>query len=646
MTTDKSNNSFQTLVLGSGAAGLNAAIQLRRLGQKNVAIISEGLDKGTSINTGSDKQTYYKLSLCDEPDSPQLMAQSYFSGGSMHGDLALVESAGSVRGFMNLVNLGAPFPFDSFGRYIGYKTDHDPFRRATSIGPYTSREMCRVLIAEVQRLNIPVIAPWTVIEILTGTNSEGRKRVRGVFALNPAGELRSFTCETLVFAVGGPGGLYKSSVYPIQQLGGIGLALKAGAKAEGLPESQFGLASVAPRWNVSGSYMQVVPRFVSALTDDSGAIRETPTEFLGEYYSDKGKMYSDIFLKGYQWPFDSRKVPDGSSMIDLYVYRETVERKRKVYLDFTRNPEGFSFDLLTPAAREYLEKSGAIQTTPLARLQKMNPGAVELYRDFGVDLSRQTLEIALCAQHNNGGLAVDTWYRSNIEGLYPVGEVAGTHGVARPGGSALNAGQVGSLRAAQMICHGSPKPEKEPQTSVEVTASESFWINWFEKCAAAANTWRQEREEFQNRMSNFGAAIRQASELKSAVKQAQEQYNRILNSGCRFDNALQFDKANAAENLQLCFAHWIYLNAILFAVESGVGSRGSALICSSVKSANGIGFDKVQEDPQFRKKVLQTVWNQAAERIENRWIDCRPIPDEETWFETDWERFRNGAIFE
>ena len=52
-----------TMVLGSGAAGLNAAAQLFLNGIKDLMIITEGLSMGTSINTGSDKQTYYKLSL-------------------------------------------------------------------------------------------------------------------------------------------------------------------------------------------------------------------------------------------------------------------------------------------------------------------------------------------------------------------------------------------------------------------------------------------------------------------------------------------------------------------------------------------------------------------------------------------------------
>ena len=51
---------YNTIIVGTGAAGLNAAVTLHKLGQKNIALITEGRYMGTSRNTGSDKQTYYK----------------------------------------------------------------------------------------------------------------------------------------------------------------------------------------------------------------------------------------------------------------------------------------------------------------------------------------------------------------------------------------------------------------------------------------------------------------------------------------------------------------------------------------------------------------------------------------------------------
>ena len=142
-----------TLIIGSGAAGLAAALRLSQEGERDILLLSEGLSRGTSINTGSDKQTYYKQGVYGtEPDSPALLAQTLFDGGSVHGDVALVEATLSLRCFMNLANLGVPFPADEYGQYIGYKTDHDPKRRATSCGPYTSRDMCRSLIHMTERI--------------------------------------------------------------------------------------------------------------------------------------------------------------------------------------------------------------------------------------------------------------------------------------------------------------------------------------------------------------------------------------------------------------------------------------------------------------------------------------------------------------
>ena len=156
-----------TLVIGSGAAGLAAALRLKNEGVDDLLLLSEGLNRGTSINTGSDKQTYYKLGIYGmEPDSPGLLGQTLFDGGSVHGDVALVEATLSVRCFMNLANLGVPFPSDEFGQYIGYKTDHDPKRRATSCGPYTSKEMCLALIRAVKAAGVEIAEKRTVGELI------------------------------------------------------------------------------------------------------------------------------------------------------------------------------------------------------------------------------------------------------------------------------------------------------------------------------------------------------------------------------------------------------------------------------------------------------------------------------------------------
>jgi succinate dehydrogenase/fumarate reductase flavoprotein subunit len=543
-----------------------------------------------------------------------------------------------------------PFPRDQYGQFVGYKTDHDPRQRATSIGPYTSREMCRALMRRVKELGIEVRENRNVVQLLTmGEGDE--KRAAGAIAIREDGKLEAYGAENVVFAVGGPGGLYKTSVYPGVHTGAIGLALVAGARVQSLPESQYGLASIKFRWNVSGTYMQVIPRFISTEADGISDERQ----FMREYFNSTGQMNSFVFLKGYQWPFDSRKVCGGSSLIDILVYIETVLKGRRVFLDFRRNPEGFNFDTLSEEARTYLTRSEALFDTPIERLRKMNPGAIELYAEHGIDITSEPLEIAVCAQHNNGGLAGNHWWEStNVKHLFPIGEVNGSHGVYRPGGAALNSGQVGALRAAEFIAHRYADwsaPEDAVRQAAKQAAGELQ--TWIEKCGSAEVTWQAEREEFQARMSRAGAHIRSLEELPKAVEDAWAQFKRLEQSGCSYETPAHL--AEALRSRQLCFAHVVYLEAILFALQSGVGSRGSAIVLTEdgdeIHDKLGDEWRIAAEDPGFREKVLETVARLDGAHVlypavENQWVPRRPIPETDAWFETTWASFRSGEIYE
>ncbi|MCL2722774.1 MAG: FAD-binding protein, partial [Treponema sp.] len=117
---------YDCLIIGTGAAGYNAAIHLFDRKITQIAIITENRFAGTSRNTGSDKQTYYKIACAgDQKDSPMAMAQTLFSGGSMDGDIALCEASHSLQEFFHLVSIGVDFPHNCYGEFAGYKTDHD-----------------------------------------------------------------------------------------------------------------------------------------------------------------------------------------------------------------------------------------------------------------------------------------------------------------------------------------------------------------------------------------------------------------------------------------------------------------------------------------------------------------------------------------
>ena len=106
-------------------------------------------------------------------------------------------------------------------------------------------------------------------------------------------------------------------------------------------------------------------------------------------------------------------------------------------MDFRKNPVGnskmkpFAIEDLEEEGLTYLKKTGALQKTPIERLACMNQPAIDIYKEHGIDLWKEPLEIAVCAQHNNGGFAVNHWGESNIPRAFVVGEMAGTHGIKR-----------------------------------------------------------------------------------------------------------------------------------------------------------------------------------------------------------------------
>ena len=432
---------YDAIIIGSGAAAYSAADWLLREKIKSIAIITENRLSGTSRNTGSDKQTYYKLSMDGfTPDSPYKMAADIFETGCCDGEKMYLQAVNSIRCFLRLCDYGVNFPRDEFGGFPGYKTDHDDSVRATSIGPLTSKVMTEKLEESVLGKNaVPLFDNRQVVEIL----KVGGKTV-GVAALNiKTNEFECFYSRNVICATGAPACVYENSVYPESQHGMTGVLLEAGVRLCNFSQWQYGMASVGFRWNVSGSFMQVVPRFVSI--DENG----NEFDFLNEYFETAEEMCNSIFLKGYQWPFSFERARQ-SSRVDIAVHNE-IQKGRKVYLDYTENPKGFCFDALANEAKQYLEKNGAVGVTPIERLKVLNPKAIEVYSKQNIDISKEKLRIAVCAQHNNGGVYTDNNCETDVEGLYVIGEAAGTFGLARPGGTALNDTQVSGLLCARHI---------------------------------------------------------------------------------------------------------------------------------------------------------------------------------------------------
>ncbi len=645
---------LHTAIIGSGAAGLNCAEHLRDLlgPEAEIAIFTSILYGGASHCSGSDKQTYWRLGAVDgAADSPLDMAKTISAGGCMHGDHALAEAEGSVQEFFHLVRNGVPFPQTRLGSFVGYRTDHDPLPRATSAGPWTSRFMVRCALQRVRALGIPIYNSCETVGLIT-LGEGATKRCAGVIIVDRNRRhqenfgLAVVLATNVVMATGGPGELYFGSVYPRSQMGAHGVCFEAGLVANNLTESQFGLASVSPRWNLSGTYQQVLPAYYS--TDpDSGDQRD----FLAEVFTDRAERLLAIFRKGYQWPFNPKLVaPPESSAVDMLVEQET-RAGRQVWMDFRRNPvEPLDLQTLPAEARDYLLKSGGTGATPYERLLQMNPAAIDLYKQWHVDLAQQPLQIRVCAQHNNGGFAVDAWWESSLPHLFVIGEQAGTHGVTRPGGSALNSGQVGGLRAAQRIARRYTEQNLTASADSASCATRQLeeMLGRLQRYATQWRTGEQSVREarawVQRQVSNNAGVLRRLDTLPEACEDMRNKWLEIRERGLRLDGPQDAYRALYLERLAL--AGWGYLEAARAYGEAGGGSRGSYLIVDPQEPAVHPAFPELTmrpDNPELRDQVIE-LWFEG-DRWGSQTTPVRPLPEQNTWFEAVWREYREGKVW-
>ncbi len=520
--------------------------------------------------------------------------------------------------------------------------------------------MVEKLEQELKRTNTLIMDQEEAVRLILADDN----RVAGSLFLNkgktdsPSMGFSLILADHVVFGTGGPAGFYAASVYPRVHTGSIGLAMEIGSEAVNLTESQFGIASTKVRWNLSGSYQQVLPRYYS--TDQEG---NDAQDFLSPYFSSWNQITNAIFLKGYQWPFDAAKIPqNGSSLIDFLVYTETHIKKRRVFLDYRKNVLGnpswgtFQKSVLDETALDYLEKSNAWAETPLQRLLLLNPDAYNLYLSKHIDLAREPLEIDVCAQHNNGGLSADIWWEStNLRRFYPIGEVNGSHGVSRPGGSALNAGQVGALRCAQRIVgYGIEHPlqvaRAAEEAQVQIEPVVELALQWTHHAAKNSIGIKQAKEtldaikgSLQQRMSRSGGPVRSLQDIQQSLTEALFQKDHALE-----DLALPRELLPHGLRLRhMLIAQSWYLFAIQEYLSAGGGSRGSFVVFdqSGQESHHLLPEYRIKAETMDMRKSLQVLYKSKDGALQQKCIPCRALPTMDFWFEKVWAEFRAKTYF-
>ncbi len=426
------------LVVGGGGAALRAAIAAREFDSEcSVILVTKGKlgTTGTTANSCSDRMAFHATLPHTEPvgeDAWKYHADDiYRLGGRVSDyDLAVILAKRSCEAFEYLDSLGVPF-VKKDGKAHQFVTDGSKYARACYTGPKTAIHIEEALVRRARELDIEVIENSMIVNLLV---EDGK--IAGAIGVDENDEILLFDTPAVVLGTGGGGEVFEHNVYPPGATGdGYALALRAGASLVNMEFIQIGLSSVKTKLACSGSLMRAVPRFVN----DHGE------EFLIKYFSEGTpwmEVHNVVFEKGASWPVSCEHA---SSQIDIAVFKE-IMKGRRVYLDFSTNPQGFQFDQLKTENRQrYVQEvnnpipDDQREISPLARLKEINPASIQWLKDNGIDLEKgEMIEIVPAAQHFQGGVKIREKGNTEVRGLFAAGECAGgQHGANRPGGNAL-----------------------------------------------------------------------------------------------------------------------------------------------------------------------------------------------------------------
>jgi L-aspartate oxidase len=397
---------FDVLVLGSGVAGLSAAVRLAGSGARPAPGVSLGvLTKGALSQSATRwAQGGVAAVLGGDEDSTDLhLADTLAAGAGLCDEEAVRILVGEGPGRVHeLIALGVEFDREATGRLaLAREGGHSRPRVVHAGGAATGAEVERALVDATWSSASAVLEGWFALDLLI----EGGRCV-GVTALPPPGagghpvEVRA---DHVVLATGGAGQLFSVTTNPHESTGdGVAMALRAGVPTADVEFVQF---------HPTALHHPAMPR-----------------PLLSEALRGHGALLRDR---------------DGERFVDELAPRDVVSRAM--------------------AAR--MAAQGVdhlwLDATGLERFSQRFPTIAASLSSIGLDPEHDWLPIAPAAHHLSGGVVTDLWGATALPGLWAVGEVActGVHGANRLASNSLLEGMVFGARLAERIAAGVGGPE-------------------------------------------------------------------------------------------------------------------------------------------------------------------------------------------
>jgi L-aspartate oxidase len=403
-----------TLIIGCGIAGAAAALRLSDDPDHHITVITRA-SQATDSNTNWAQGGIVTRGL---DDAPELLVQDILHAGaglsSPKAAKILAQEGPPLVQSILIERCGVKFDKNEDDELVyGLEAAHST-RRIVHVGDKTGEAIINGMLKTLaMRDNVVLLTNHTAVDLITFPHH----------ALDPLAIYDSITCHGAyvldresneiirvlaghtILATGGLGQIFRNTSNPKGARGdGLAMAARAGARI------------------VNAEYIQFHPTTLS--------VRGAPNTLISEAVRGEGA----ILLRPDGLPFMERYSPEWKDLaprdvVARAIHMEMIEHGYEhVYLDIASKRDA-SF------------------------IRERFPQLVETCKQYGIDATSEPIPVVPAAHYFCGGVLVDEWGRSNLAGLYAIGEVSctGLHGANRLASTSLLEGLVWGDRAARHI---------------------------------------------------------------------------------------------------------------------------------------------------------------------------------------------------
>ena len=470
-TTSKISSTlhFDVLIVGSGLAGLSAALLLSE--RYRVAIITK-----RAVLEGSSGWAQGGIAaVWDKDDSFASHVDDTLVAGAglcnLQATQFVVEQAPQAIAWLQ--KLGVPFSEEDGQLHLTREGGHSA-RRIVHVTDATGAAVQQTLIERIQNTpNITLFEHHTLVDLITSDkihkqiapSAKEPAKCLGLYALDEAtDEVLTFKAAHTILATGGAGKVYLYTTNPDTATGdGIAAAWRAGCRVQNMEFIQF---------HPTCLYHPHAKSFLI-----SEAVR-----------GEGGRLLL---------PDGTRFMPRHDSRAEL-APRDVVARA----IDFEMKKGGFDC--------VYLD----ISHQPLAFIQEHFPNIYARCKELGIDMASQPIPVVPAAHYTCGGVLADLSGRTDINGLYAIGEAAcsGLHGANRLASNSLVECMVFARAAAQAISNTTP-PTTLETSATDLPAWDDSRVTDSDESVVISHNW----DELRRFMWDYVGIVRTNKRLERAA---------------------------------------------------------------------------------------------------------------------------------